>query len=319
MPKVSVCVPIYGVEKYIERCARSLFEQTLDDMEFIFVDDCTKDNSIAVLDSVLKEYPNRIGQTQILHHEVNKGLSFARETGVKAAKGDYIAHCDSDDWVDTNMYQELYDYAVHGDYDFVKSGRYVSDGDKILEVQKVYTENGSVDKESVIRYLLIQKGWNAIWNTLIKRSLYEIAPISYTKNAMLEDYYLVTQLILRSNRFGVVNKAYYYYYQNTESISRISDDKSVIKKSKQAEENVQRILSFIHAEYGIKYKKEEVALEFIPKRILIPIMNKTENFYLWKDIRLGQTFRILKSKYIPLTHKLWYMEAVSGLRILLKK
>ena len=99
MPKVSVIVPVYGVEKYIERCARSLFEQTLDDMEFIFVDDCTKDESIEVLKRVIDLYPVRKDQVKIIHHAVNKGLSRARETGVNAATGDYIGHCDSDDWV----------------------------------------------------------------------------------------------------------------------------------------------------------------------------------------------------------------------------
>lgn len=108
MPKVSVIIPVYGVEKYIERCARSLFEQTLEDMEFIFVDDSTRDNSIDILLEVINEYPQRKNQIKILTHEVNKGLPAARQTGIKAAKGDYIAHCDSDDWVTPNAYQEMY-------------------------------------------------------------------------------------------------------------------------------------------------------------------------------------------------------------------
>lgn len=112
MPKVSVIIPVYGVEKYIERCARSLFEQTLVDMEFIFVNDSTKDNSIDILLKVINEYPQRKNQIKILHHEVNKGLPAARQTGIKVAKGDYIAHCDSDDWVTSNAYQEMYETAL---------------------------------------------------------------------------------------------------------------------------------------------------------------------------------------------------------------
>lgn len=71
MPKVSVVVPVYGVEKYIERCARSLFEQTLEDMEFVFVDDCTKDNSIAILEKVILDYPKRKDQIKIIHKIIN--------------------------------------------------------------------------------------------------------------------------------------------------------------------------------------------------------------------------------------------------------
>lgn len=318
MPKVSVCVPIYGVEKFIERCARSLFEQTLDDMEYIFVDDCTKDNSIAVLKKVIEYYPGRKDQIKIIHHEHNKGLSFARETAVNAATGDYIAHCDSDDWVETSMYQELYEYAVQGDYDFVKSGRLVSNGGEIIEEQLVFTEKGSVDKESIIRYLLLDKGWNSIWNTLIKRTVYEMAPLSYTKNVMMEDCYLVSQLILRSQSFCVVNKAYYYYYQNPDSISRVSDDASTIKKSIQANENVKDIIAFIHQVYGNQFRKEETALLFVPKRILIPIMNNKSSYKVWKTIMPGMTYRFLTSQYIPVTYKMWYLEAATGLRILLK-
>ena len=82
--KVSVCIPVYGVEKYIERCARSLFEQTMkDDIEFIFVDDCTPDKSIEILQKVLEEYPERKNQVKIIRHETNKGLTGARNTALK--------------------------------------------------------------------------------------------------------------------------------------------------------------------------------------------------------------------------------------------
>ena len=72
--KVSILVPVYGVEKYIERCARSLFEQTYDNIEYIFVDDCTKDRSIEILQKVLEDYPNRKNQVKILHHEKNTSV-----------------------------------------------------------------------------------------------------------------------------------------------------------------------------------------------------------------------------------------------------
>ena len=94
-PFVSVIVPIYGVEKYIERCARSLLEQTIENIEYIFVNDCTKDNSIAILESVIKEYPHREHQVRIIHHGTNKGLPQARKTGLLNAHGEYIAHCDN--------------------------------------------------------------------------------------------------------------------------------------------------------------------------------------------------------------------------------
>ena len=118
-PKISVIVPVYGVEKYIERCARSLFEQTLEDIEYIFVDDCTPDNSISILCKVLSDYPNRKKQVKILHHEKNKGLAQARQTGLKIASGEYIAHCDSDDWVDKDLYEIAHNKAKSESLDVV--------------------------------------------------------------------------------------------------------------------------------------------------------------------------------------------------------
>ena len=120
MPAVSVIVLVYKVEKYIERCARSLFEQTLQDIEYIFVDDCTPDRSIEILERVLEDYPERKSQVIILHNERNSGLPFSRRRGVEAASGDYIIHCDSDDWPESDMYAKLYAKASSENLDMVK-------------------------------------------------------------------------------------------------------------------------------------------------------------------------------------------------------
>ena len=117
-PSISVIVPIYGVEKYIERCARSLFKQTISDRcEYIFVNDCTKDRSIDVLQRVIDEYPTL--KINILHHSQNKGLAGARNTGLDYASGKYIAHVDSDDYVDEDMLEALYNRAESEGCDIV--------------------------------------------------------------------------------------------------------------------------------------------------------------------------------------------------------
>ena len=105
MPKVSIIIPVYGVEKYIERCARSLFEQTLDDIEYLFIDDCTPDKSVEILKRVLEEYPHRKSQVVIHRMEQNSGQAKVREWGMQNATGEYVIHCDSDDWVDIHMYE----------------------------------------------------------------------------------------------------------------------------------------------------------------------------------------------------------------------
>ena len=107
MPKVSVIIPVYGVEKYIERCARSLFEQTLDDIEYLFIDDCTPDRSVEILKQVLDEYPHRKNQVIIHRMEKNSGQAAVRKWGMLNVAGEYVIHCDSDDWVDIYMYEAM--------------------------------------------------------------------------------------------------------------------------------------------------------------------------------------------------------------------
>ena len=98
--KVSICVPIYGVEQYIERCVRSLFEQTYENIQYIFVNDCTKDKSIEILQQLLVQYPHRESQVHIITHDRNRGLGAARNTAVDAATGEFLFHVDSDDYID---------------------------------------------------------------------------------------------------------------------------------------------------------------------------------------------------------------------------
>jgi glycosyltransferase involved in cell wall biosynthesis len=119
IPKISIIIPVFRVEKYIERCVRSLFEQTLDDIEYIFINDCTPDNSMMILSNLIEQYPYRKSQVKIIHHTINKGVSAARNAGLKTATGEYIIHCDSDDWVEKDMYESLYDKAIAEDADMV--------------------------------------------------------------------------------------------------------------------------------------------------------------------------------------------------------
>ena len=108
-PKVSMLIPIYGVEKFIERCAISLFEQTYQNIEYIFVNDCTKDDSINVLERVINRYPNRKPFVRIINHAQNKGLAGARNTAVANATGEFIMHVDSDDYVDKEIVRKAID------------------------------------------------------------------------------------------------------------------------------------------------------------------------------------------------------------------
>ena len=151
-PLVSVIVPIYGVEPYIEKCARSLFEQSLENMEFIFVNDCTPDKSVEILRQVIEDYPRRYLQIQIIEHEENRGLAMARNSGLLIAKGEYIIHCDSDDWVELDMYEEMYEKALEKNADIVICDYYAEYSNKrIYHIQREPREKEEYFDKNITR------------------------------------------------------------------------------------------------------------------------------------------------------------------------
>lgn len=233
MPKVSVIVPIYGVERYIERCARSLFEQTLDDIEFIFVDDCTPDRSIEILTSVLDEYPQRKKQTRIIHHNENKGLPIARQTGINAATGDYIANCDSDDWVDIDLYERLYEKGKLDNLDIVCCDCKNTDGTNISIIKAGATTN----IHNCILDMMYRKMWWSLCNKLISKELHT-DKIIYPKDAMGEDMCICLQLIRYAKSIGYVHDVYYNYYINPHSIVNACSREQCLAKHQQLTSNL---------------------------------------------------------------------------------
>ena len=99
-PLVSILVPVYNVEHYVERCARSILEQTYPNLEFVFVDDACSDSSITILNQVVSDYPSHTARVSIIHHPQNRGLAAARNTAIAACHGDFVIHVDSDDWLE---------------------------------------------------------------------------------------------------------------------------------------------------------------------------------------------------------------------------
>lgn len=215
--KISVCIPVYGVEEYIERCARSLFEQTMQEgIEFIFINDCTKDKSIEILEQVLREYPQRKDQVKIIHHEKNSGLVAARKTGLKHATGDYIIHCDSDDWVDLNMYETLYQMAVSKNADMVYCScicEYPSGGRKIIATQS----------DSVEEY--IQSSFETNLGNLCTKLYRRGIALDKTLNVpdhicMGEDVLRNAPMLAKCKVIGCCPEVFYHYFRaNSQSIT----------------------------------------------------------------------------------------------------
>ena len=215
--KVSVCIPVYGVEKYIERCARSLFEQTMkDDIEFIFVDDCTPDKSIEVLQKVLEEYPARKNQVKIIRHKVNKGVLCARKTALQHVSGDYIIHCDSDDWVDTNLYETMYKKAIEEQAAVVCCG---------IIVEQAQRQQKLIIKEKKVKDLLknsfLSIEFNSLFNKMFLRSIACSPDLNIPDNiTMAEDLLLTTQMLLKcEDLVSCPDVGVHYFYNNPNSLT----------------------------------------------------------------------------------------------------
>lgn len=214
MPRITVIIPIYNVEKYIERCANSLFEQTLSDLEYIFVDDCSSDNSLELLSDIISCYPNRKNQIKIIKHLENKGAAVARSNGLKIATGDYIAYCDSDDWVANNTYELLLEKAEQTNADIVYCNFNMVYYDKILEYDNLQLIN---DKKDFLRTYMTT-GWTSLCNLISRRNLYVDNNLDFSdKFSYCEDFYLSVKLMFFSEKIEKVNKYLYYYNRENES------------------------------------------------------------------------------------------------------
>lgn len=226
MPKVSIIVPIYKVEEYIEYCARSLFEQTLDDLEYIFIDDCSPDKSIERLEAILEKYPQRRRGTIILHNKKNLGQAETRKRGILLAKGDYIIHCDPDDWVEKDMYETLYTAAVESKADIVMCDffRNFSNG-----CESVMNMADDTERVSAFINFYTAKRMGTLSGHLVSRKIVQNESIIWPKWNFTEDLTLVFQYFMLSKKNVSVKKALYHYRENLDSISNQSHGDGYLK------------------------------------------------------------------------------------------
>ena len=165
MYTISILVPVYNVEPYIERCIRSIQEQTFKDFECIVVNDCTPDKSMEIVSSLVQND----SRFRIIHHEVNKGLGEARNTGIRNAEGEYITFIDSDDYVDPGYLEQLYD-AMTASQAKIVEGRFV--GRRYSNTYHILSNNKGSNYYNVISQLLLGAIDQSIVNKMYKRSLF---------------------------------------------------------------------------------------------------------------------------------------------------
>lgn len=259
--KVSVIIPIYNVSRFIERCASSLMQQTLNEVEYIFVNDATPDNSMDLLRSVIARHPARATQVKVVEHEHNKGLPAARNTGLAAATGEYIFHCDSDDFVEPDMLEHLYNAAKEKDADFVCCDWFLSyDINERYMPQPSYTSPGDALKGMLCGTMKYN-----VWNKLVKRSLYVDNGILFPAgHGMGEDMTMIRLAACATNVAYVPKALYHYVRSNTEAMTQAYNERYMAD----VRHNVDETIAFVEAkgvcnEVDVALFKLNVKLPFL--------------------------------------------------------
>ena len=201
MIKVSVVVPVYNVEKYIDKCLNSLVNQTFNDYEILVVNDGSPDNSQKIVDRYVSDYPDKV----FSYIKENGGISSVRNFGILNAKGEYVVFIDSDDFVSENYIELLYNKMIENDNDIVFSDVYRKSQNK-LDLMLGFNDRGGTFKQNALLSL------PAVWNKMYKKSLFINNNIFYPENIPFgEDLAVTSKLILHAKKIGYVNTPLYYY------------------------------------------------------------------------------------------------------------
>ena len=216
---ISLVVPVYGVEKYIAEFARSVFSQTYPYVQFVFVNDGTKDNSIQVLNDVIdNEYPDLRDRVVIVDKK-NGGLPAARKTGLEYVTGDYVYHVDPDDWLTPGSFEAIAATAAATDADIIFFN-YVKEYENRFSVKKEWPYTVE-DKARYIRDMYNHRAFGTLCNKCVKRSLYLEYELHHPKYAYAEDCYLSVQLVGRAKSLAYLDMDVYHYRKNNpHSITR---------------------------------------------------------------------------------------------------
>ncbi|MEG0826008.1 MAG: glycosyltransferase [Bacilli bacterium] len=215
MIKVSIIVPVYNVEQYIDKCLNSLVNQTLKEIEIIVVNDGTKDNSQIIID----KYKNKYSIIKSFIKE-NGGLSDARNYGMTKARGKYIAFVDSDDYIDITMYEKLYKKAISKNFDITICDCYSSLNNKLTFIDS-NIKNDLLNKQQIKQCFI--NIYPTAWNKLYKKEL--LNNISFKKGVWYEDVEFLYRLLPRVKTVGVVKEPLYYYLQRDGAITSQVNEK----------------------------------------------------------------------------------------------
>jgi glycosyltransferase involved in cell wall biosynthesis len=290
-PKISVIVPVYNAAQHIERCARTLFEQTLNDLEYVFVDDCSTDQGIDRLKQIVEEYPERKQSVKIIVHDKNSGVATARNTGLKYASGEYIGWADSDDWVEFEMFEQLYYAVTINNADIVWCDYYMN----YPEREERSNEFCNPEPVDCIKKLLSGEIMGAMWNKLVRRSLYDDHHIKFPDGLnMIEDLRVSIEFYCNASKVVYLGNALYHYVQRFNRVT--AENLSKTKPNWEWIENVKGIERYLEQK-GLDHFDNLLINRKITAKLNIIVQNtQLKDLKKWREI------------FTETNGKIWFIE-----------
>lgn len=278
--KISVIVPVFNVAGYLERALTSLFRQTIQDIEFIIVDDCSTDGSYELLVAVVANNPDLQSRVQIVRHDQNKGVAATRNTGLALAKGKYLAAIDPDDWVDVDMFEKMLRKAEECQADIVWCDYFNDYKDHEVYVKQDFKE----ENLSCIKGLIQGKILGGMCTKIVSHELFIKNDIRFPDGLnMCEDLRVSVQLFYYANRVVHLKQAPYHYTKyRADSISVSSEFQPVVNESWIL--NIAAIEGFLMDKKLDHLKKDMQVLKLIPKQNLLIRANQIVHYKVWNCI-----------------------------------
>ena len=236
-PLISVIVPVYKVEKYLNKCVESIVNQTYKNLEILLVDDGSPDNCPQMCD----EWTLKDSRIKVIHKS-NGGLSDARNCGIDAASGEFIGFVDSDDFIDETMYEKLYNLIIENDADLSICGIKTVDEDGVFTEDALCPlKNEVLNSYDAMSCLNIKNGWYYVtaWNRLYNKGLFD--GLRFDIGKIHEDEFFAHKVFYRCKKIVTTNEPLYYYFQRTESITK---KKVTIKRFDGVEAQYERYLFY---------------------------------------------------------------------------
>lgn len=271
---VSIIIPVYGVQDHVKKCMQSLLSQTYPHIEYIIVDDCCQDNSMSIIRQLIQNYPERVANIKILEHQKNRGLPAARNTGLQESTGNYIFHCDSDDWIEPSMIANMVLKSENEKSDITYCDFYLS----FHKNERYMNQPSITNSHECIRAMLNGSMKFNVWNKLIKKELYIKHSILFPEGKNMGEDMTIIKLFCHATKISYIPAAYYHYVQTNANAytKQISDEKLL-----QIQHNIADVIKYLKNIFGVILFKKEFEFFKLNMKLHFLISLDTKMYDLW--------------------------------------